>query len=49
MIQSEQMTGSTGTVTLPMPKALEDVDAVDENGDPLWVQELDETLTHLQW
>jgi hypothetical protein len=26
-----------------MPKALEDVDAVDENGDPLWVQELDET------
>ncbi len=24
-----------------MPKALEDVDAVDENGDPLWVQELD--------
>ena len=26
-----------------IPKALEDVDAVDENGDPLWVQELDET------
>ena len=26
-----------------MPKALEDVDAVDENGDPLWVQVLDET------
>ena len=26
-----------------VPKALEDVDAVDENGDPLWVQELDET------
>ena len=26
-----------------MPKALEDVNAVDENGDPLWVQELDET------
>ena len=26
-----------------MPKALEDVDAVDENGDPLWVQTLDET------
>jgi len=26
-----------------LPKALEDVDAVDENGDPLWVQELDET------
>ena len=26
-----------------MPKALEDVEAVDENGDPLWVQELDET------
>lgn len=26
-----------------MPKALEDVDAVDENGDPMWVQELDET------
>ena len=26
-----------------MPKALEDVDAVNENGDPLWVQELDET------
>ena len=25
------------------PKALEDVDAVDENGDPLWVQVLDET------
>jgi len=25
------------------PKALEDVDAVDENGDPLWVQTLDET------
>ena len=25
------------------PKALEDVDAVDENGDPVWVQELDET------
>ena len=24
-----------------LPKALEDVDAVDENGDPLWVQELD--------
>ena len=24
-----------------IPKALEDVDAVDENGDPLWVQELD--------
>ena len=26
-----------------LPKALEDVEAVDENGDPLWVQELDET------
>ena len=26
-----------------MPKALEDVNAVEENGDPLWVQELDET------
>ena len=26
-----------------MPKALEDVDAVDENDDPMWVQELDET------
>ena len=26
-----------------MPKALEDVEEVDENGDPLWVQELDET------
>ena len=26
-----------------MPKALEDVDAVDENGDPMWVQVLDET------
>jgi hypothetical protein len=26
-----------------LPKALEDVDAVDENGDPLWVQVLDET------
>ena len=26
-----------------VPKALEDVEAVDENGDPLWVQELDET------
>ena len=26
-----------------MPKAPEDVNAVDENGDPLWVQELDET------
>ena len=26
-----------------IPKALEDVDAVDDNGDPLWVQELDET------
>jgi hypothetical protein len=25
------------------PKALEDVDAVDENGDPVWVQTLDET------
>lgn len=24
-----------------IPKALEDVDAVDENGDPVWVQELD--------
>ena len=26
-----------------IPKALEDVEEVDENGDPLWVQELDET------
>ena len=26
-----------------IPKALEDVDAVDENGDPMWVQVLDET------
>jgi hypothetical protein len=26
-----------------VPKALEDVEAVDENGDPLWVQEVDET------
>ena len=26
-----------------LPKALEDVEEVDENGDPMWVQELDET------
>jgi len=26
-----------------LPKALEDVEAVDNNGNPMWVQELDET------